>query len=183
VLRRADPAAGPEHLATSVSASVLVALDTRPPVLTIEAPERIEPPDTLWVRVVADEPLGAVALALLDAGGTLVNLAYERVDERTLVASVPTVGLASGPASLRVSAADTVLNFTRESRTLAVDRPRAHDVELTIDRAYDLVLGTSDGYRIDLGWSHAHVIDLTLDGPYEVILDVGPSHRVNLEIF
>jgi hypothetical protein len=144
-------------------ASLTIVLDTRPPTLTIEAPARIEPPDDLVVLVLADEPLGPVSMALVDALGTLTQLGFERLDPRSLRLVVPTVGLATGAAKILLSVADEVLNITQESVTVHIERERAFDVELTIE--------------------HGHDVDLTLDGGYEVTLDMHHAHDADLEVY
>lgn len=146
-----------------MSGSVLLTLDTRAPALRVVVAKSVEPPDELVVEVESDEDLGVVSVALLDALGRLFNLGYERVSDRSLMARVPTTGLATGPASLRISASDEVLNFAESRTEVMVRRPRAFDVEWSL--------------------GPGHEVALTRDGAYEAAMSTDPAHSVTLEVF
>lgn len=166
-----------------MNASVAVVLDTTAPTLRIAAPAAVEPPDDLMVTVHADEPLGAVSMALVDSQGTLKQLGFERVDEVTLRLLVPTMSLSTGRATLLLSVADEVLNITQRSVVFTVERARAFDVNLTIEHGHDVEFTQHGGFTVELTVEHAHGVDLTLDGAHEVILDLDKGHAITLEVY
>lgn len=143
-----------------MTASVLVELDTRPPILTISAPSRVFPPDYWVVSVTADEDIKNASAALVDSIGTLTRLGSQRIGDRSLDILVPTVGVSSGPASLMLSVSDAVLNFVRTQISIHIDRPRGFDVDMVVEHVYDVQVTMSSAYEVDLGLDHAYFVSL-----------------------
>lgn len=166
-----------------MTASFALALDTTAPVLRIYAPESVKPPDDLTVAVTADEPLGPVSMAVVDSIGTLTQVGFQRVTDRSLRLVLPTATIPNGVATLHLSVADEVLNITQESISFTVERPRVFEVELTIGHVHDVDLAQDGAFEVDLIFTHAHEVDATLDGAYEVVFDLDHAHAVNLEVF
>lgn len=130
-----------------MTATVGLVLDTRAPVLRVEAEARVQPPEGWLVTVVSDEPVGDAAAALLDARGALASVGIEHLDARTLRVLVPTVEVAGGPATLLMRVADEVGNATQTSIPLDVLRPAAFNVTLDLIRGYDLDFTLAAGFE------------------------------------
>lgn len=143
-----------------MTASIEVALDTRPPSLAVEAASRVEPPDEWSMAVTADEDIGSASVALLDATGVLSSPGYSRVGPRQLLLTLPTSGMVSGPSTVSLRVADEVGNATQRTVSVLVVRPRAYDVVLTLTGAYETDLTVSEAYETTLILGNAHTVSL-----------------------
>lgn len=144
-----------------MAASVEVALDTRAPVLTIDAPAQVSPPEPWTVIIDSSEDVGSASASFVDSIGTTTALGLEQVGRRILL-TVPTVGVSSGPGTLVLRVSDEVLNTTLTTLAVVIDRPVSYRVELTLDGAYEQ--------------------DLSLGGAFSTVLELDRAHAVNLEI-
>jgi hypothetical protein len=168
--------------AVVVPSWVTIDLDTTPPLLVIDAPKSVEPPDDWIVIVRANEDLGPVAMTFTDTYGAEVSVGYERVGPRTLAASIPTVGLSSGAGELKVIARDRACNATTVVQTVVLLRPRAFDVVLTIDSGIAGESSMSNAFDAEIDVEHAHVTQSSVDHAYEATADVRPAQDTTMEI-
>lgn len=167
-----------------MTASVTLTLDTRPPVVSVVAPSRVEPSEDLPVRVVSNEPLGPVSILLVTVMGQRMSLGFHRPDERTITLTVPTGALPGGPSTLYLTLADEVLNLVEKQVAFEVVRPEAHfDVDLDIANAHEVTLTLNGGYDVELTVENGHESDLYLDDAYEAVLDLEPAHQITLEVY
>lgn len=161
---------------------VTIDLDTTPPLLVIDAPSQVEPPDPWIVIVRANEDLGPVGMEFTDAYGTVSSVGYERIGQRTLAVSLPTVGLAGGGGELKVVAGDRACNAATATTTVLVLRPRAFDVTLTIDSGLAGEMTMSGAFDGEIGFEHAHDTQQSIDHAYEVESEIGQTLAATLEI-
>lgn len=159
---------------------VTVDLDTRPPDLSLAAQPRVNPPDTWVVLVTADEALGSAEATFTDALGAVVRPGVERLSSHLVALSLPTVGLASGPGVLRLTARDTACNATTVLAEVVVDRARAFDVVLTFGHALAADLTVTGAYGLGLDVEHALEATLGQDGAYEATLAAMAAYVVTL---
>lgn len=145
-----------------MTSSVMLTLDTTSPTLSVEVPKHVDPPEDLLIQIDSSEDIGVASVALTDSLGTLTNLGYARTSPRSMQVVVPTIGLGSGPATLLVSVADEVLNFSRQRIKVQVDRDRAFDVRSTIEQIYQT--------------------DVSLNPPYSLLSDLGAAYDTATEI-
>lgn len=161
---------------------VTIDLDTTPPLLVIDAPGIIEPPDDWIVIVRANEDLGPVGMEFTDSLGTVTRVGFERVGPRTLAVRIPTISLASGAGELKVVARDRACNATTIVTTVVITRPRAFDVEFTIDTGLEATLTTTYAFDAEIGIDHSHDVNLTMDHAYETDTGIAAALDVTLEI-
>ena len=143
-----------------MTASVLIALDTRPPDLELSFPTEVTPPDSIMITVAADEPIMLASLLLHDSLGAVSLVGLARIDDRHLSALIPTASLPGGTSQLVLAVADEVMNVTTRTLMIDVRRPKVYEVALTLESAYavEAILGSS------------HEVELTLGPAYEVEL-------------
>lgn len=147
-------------LADSPVSWVALDLDTTAPSIEVTTQDRVEPPDGLAIRVEASEDIGVTRVTLTDAAGVEHRIGSVLVDARTLVAVLPTVEIASGPATLDLVIRDTACNPATATLRIEVARPRRYDV---------------------LAWSEsAYEVTKTMTTPHEVSTDSWPEHTVTV---
>lgn len=161
---------------------VRIDLDTTPPLLVLDAPSTVEPPDDWIVLVKANEDLGPVGVAFTDAYGTIYRLGYERVSARLLAVRVPTVGLSSGAGELSVVARDRACNATTVTATVVITRPRAFDAVLTIEPVQEAVVTVDGAFEVESLIGPAASVQETLDHAYEAEAVTEAAFAVTLEI-
>lgn len=128
---------------------VTIDLDTTPPLLHIDAPASVEPPDPWIVIVRSNEDLGPVGMQFTDAYGTTSSVGYERIGPRTLAVTLPTVGLSGGAGELKIVAQDGACNPAIVVVTVAIARPRAFDVTLTVEPSISAEVGLTHSYDVE----------------------------------
>lgn len=161
---------------------VQIDLDTAPPVVLLDAPSRIEPPDHWVVLVKANEDLGPVAAVFTDAFGTEARLGVERISARLLSVTMPTVGIATGPGELRVLVRDRACNAVEAVATVVVDRPRAFDTTLTFSRGLEAEVTVDHGFEVEMRTGHSLEAVASIDHAHEVEIKPEPSLNATLEI-
>ena len=128
---------------------VSIDLDTTAPLLVFDAPAQVEPPDDWIVIIRANEDLGPVALTFTDATGEVSRLGFAWAGPRTLTATLPTVGLATGAGELRVVARDRACNTVVAVRTVVINRPRALDVLLSVTHTLEVAARLDPAYAVN----------------------------------
>lgn len=161
---------------------VQIDLDTTPPVLVLDAPARVEPPDPWVVLIKANEDLGPVAAFFTDTSGTVHKIGVERITARLLSVVLPTVGLGSGPGELRVVARDRACNATEAFATVVIDRPRAFDVVLAMDTGQEVTLSVEPAFESALEMDSGYAAVLTGDTPFETEVVMDSGTETSLEI-
>ena len=161
---------------------VKIDLDTTPPVLVLEAPAQVEPPDDLIVLVKANEDLGPVAASFHDAYDQSHPVGIERVGARLLAIRLPTMDLASGGGDLTVFARDKACNLTASTVTIVVLRPRAFDVVLEIGPTLEAEISTDSAFEASIEIGQTLDTQLTLDHAHEVETTIEPALDATLEI-
>lgn len=158
-------------LADAPVAWVTLDLDTTPPSLTLVVEDRVEPPDGLPMRIVANEPVGVIRLVLTDAAGAEHRIGSMLVDDRTIAAVLPTLELASGPATLTVTVRDQACNPTTLTRRIDVLRRRTYDVLAWTENAYEVTKPMSTPHDVTAENDPAY--DTTVTGDTEYAVEVG----------
>lgn len=144
-----------------MTASVLLALDTTPPVLEVVSDFDVVPPASATLTVRSDEPLGPVSVVLRDALGVSTSLGYLSLDPATLLIEVPTAGVV-GPATIRITAADTVLNTTSAEVALPVRGKDTFSVTFALARGYDVTTSMEGAFDPILTMTEGHAVTLTI---------------------
>lgn len=152
------------------SASVLVTLDTTPPVLTVVAGPSVSPPDSLAVTITSSEVIGSSTYAFLDSSGTSYPLGALRLDSQTDYVLIPSQGLSAGAGTLLVTVTDEVCNPATLVVPVYVSRPIP----------YDLTLGTTGIFA--LTEEVERVYELTLDSVVPFGLELIPDRVLELDI-
>lgn len=161
---------------------VKIDLDTTPPVLVLDAPARVSPPDPWVVLVKANEDLGPVRALFTDSTGVVHRMGVDRVSARLLSIVLPTVGLGSGPGELRVVAADRACNPAEAYTTVVIERPRAFDVTLTFNSGMETTVTLDGAFEASLSLDTGMDAVLTQDTPYETEVDMDTGAETSLEI-
>jgi hypothetical protein len=161
---------------------VHLSLDTHAPQVTLETAERVEPPDALEALIRADEPMGHVTVSLTDAAGIQMALGHEVVDEASVRLLVPSVGLATGPALLRVIVADLACNTTVLQREVGIMRPRPYDVVLSLVAAFSVALSIDHAFDNEMALGGAFALSLSVDHAFEADLATTPALAVTMGV-
>ena len=161
---------------------VQIDLDTTAPVLLLDAPALVEPPDDWIVLVKANEDLGPVAATFTDAYGTEVRIGVDRVGPRLLAVVLPTPGLATGPGELTVVARDRACNAATVRTTVVVQRPRPFDVVLTLGPTLETTMSGDGAFEVALSVRGALTSQPSLDHAFEVETTIEPALDAHLEI-
>lgn len=129
--------------------TVLLTLDTHPPVLAIDSPSRLRAGEVWVVTLTANEMIGVPDLRVIDALGVSHEIGVSVVGNVVTV-TIPTISLATGDAALVGNVPDVVGNPSLVHVSVVIDRDRAYSADLLFERGYDAALFMDRGYEVFL---------------------------------
>ena len=138
---------------------VLITLETSFPDVTITAPEQVDLTGTLQGSIVADRPLLAANLMLVDARGDQHAVGLVE-DGGGFAFTLPMQGVAPGPASLSTAVIDEAGNPGAKTASLLVLTDAPYFATLDIAPSWAAALLPHRPYRMRL----------SVESPYEVVL-------------
>lgn len=158
-------------------AIVEVELDTKAPLVTVQADPSVDAPAVWNVVLRTNEDIGSAELDVFDAAGELHSVGFEQTDPRTLVLAIPTVMIA-GPAHLVGWVSDQTCNKSMVDVTVQIIRTIPFDVvvtighpfgvDVTVNGAFDATSDIEHGLEVWKGIDHAFEVDSTIHHAFDV---------------
>lgn len=157
-----------------MTASVLVGLDTHPPVIDADPAGSVQPPDPLVVGVTLSEP-GIVVARFRDAAGTTRAMSSTEVTPTRWVVHVDSPDLAGGPGTLSIDAWDDVLNRATSAQAVYVLRPRVYDIRSWEEGEHDVMLRMEVRYEVEASHSGRYDVATAQEGAFEAEAETLPA--------